>query len=318
MTVSGPGWTEVELQGRRIAAIAHDPSLSEEPQLIRTAGAAAALALENQRLAAELRARIEELRASRARVVEAGDAERRRLERNLHDGAQSRLVAVALKLQLARMRVDGGSEAAVLLDESSAELQASLDELRELARGLHPAVLIDQGLKAAVRVLASRAPVPVEIGAMPAEPLPPPVEIAVYFTVAEALTNVAKYANATHATVSVHGRRPAGRRRGRRRRHRRRRRRRRLGPARALRPRGGARRPPRAREPAGRRDPAASRDPALNDVRPLSERPHVRSGASRARTDDLLAASQTLSQLSYSPGARVVYRGCALLGDPAA
>jgi signal transduction histidine kinase len=203
VTVSGAGWTEVELHGRRIAAIAHDSSLSEEPQLIRTAGAAAALALENQRLAAELRARIEELRASRARVVEAGDSERRRLERNLHDGAQSRLVAVALKLRLARMRADGGSEVATLLDESSAELQASLDELRELARGLHPAVLIDQGLRAAIRILASRAPVPVEITTLPAEPLPAAVEIAVYYVVAEALTNVAKYAHATHATVSV-------------------------------------------------------------------------------------------------------------------
>jgi signal transduction histidine kinase len=203
VTVSGAGWTEVELQGRRIAAIAHDPSLSEEPQVIRTAGAAAALALENQRLAAELRARIEDLRASRARVVEAGDSERRRLERNLHDGAQSSLVAVALKLQLARMRVDAGSEVATLLDESSAELQASLDELRELARGLHPAVLIDRGLRAAVRILASRAPVPVEIAILPPEPLPPAVEIAVYYVVGEALTNVAKYANASHATVSV-------------------------------------------------------------------------------------------------------------------
>jgi signal transduction histidine kinase len=203
VSVSGAGWTEVELQGRRIAAIAHDPSLSEEPQLIRTAGAAAALALENQRLAAELRARIEDLRASRARVVEAGDAERRRLERNLHDGAQSRLVAVALKLQLARMRVDPGSEVAELLEESSTELQGSLDELRELARGLHPAVLIDQGLRAAIRIVASRAPVPVEIASLPADPLPAPVEIAVYYVVGEALTNVAKYANATHATVSV-------------------------------------------------------------------------------------------------------------------
>ena len=203
VTVSGPGWTEVDVQGRRIAAIAHDPTLAEEPQLVRAAGAAAALALENQRLAAELRARIEDLRASRARVVEAGDAERRRLERNLHDGAQSRLVAVALKLQLARMRVEGGSEVAELLEESSTELQGSLDELRELARGLHPAVLIDRGLRAAIRILASRAPVPVEIEALPREPLPPAVEIAVYYVVAEALTNVAKYANATHATVSV-------------------------------------------------------------------------------------------------------------------
>jgi signal transduction histidine kinase len=194
--VSGPGWTEVELQGRRIAAIAHDPALHEEPQLVRAAGAAAALALENQRLAAELR-------ASRARLVEAGDSERRRLERDLHDGAQSRLVALALKLKLARMNVPDESEAATLLDESSSELQASLDELRELARGLHPVVLTDRGLAAAVRILADRAPVPIEIAALPAERLPSPVEIAAYFVVAEALTNVAKYARATTATVSI-------------------------------------------------------------------------------------------------------------------
>ena len=203
VTVEGPGWTEVELQGRRIAAIAHDPALSDEPQLVRTAGAAAALALENQRLAAELRARIEELRASRARLVEAGDAERRRLERDLHDGAQSRLVALALKLRLARMKVPPDSEAAQLLDESSAELQDSLNELRELARGLHPAVLVDRGLNAAVRILASRAPVPVDIDALPPDPLPQPIELAVYFVVAEALTNVAKYAQATSAAVSI-------------------------------------------------------------------------------------------------------------------
>jgi signal transduction histidine kinase len=203
VTVSGQGWTEVEVQGRRIAAIAHDPALHEEPQLVRAAGAAAALALENQRLSAELRARIEDLRASRARLVTAGDAERRRLERDLHDGAQSRLVALALKLSLARMKVDDGSDAATLLDESSAELQESLDELRELARGLHPVVLTDRGLAAAVRILASRAPVPVDVGTLPAERLPPAVEIAVYFVVAEALTNVAKYAQATAATVSI-------------------------------------------------------------------------------------------------------------------
>jgi signal transduction histidine kinase len=108
-----------------------------------------------------------------------------------------------LKLQLARRVVDDGSEAATLLEESSAELQASLDELRELARGLHPVVLTDRGLAAAVRILASRAPVPIEIAALPEERLPPPVEIAVYFVVAEALTNVAKYARASTATVSI-------------------------------------------------------------------------------------------------------------------
>jgi signal transduction histidine kinase len=200
--VGGPGWTEVEVQGRRIAAIAHDPALSDEPQLVRAAGAAAALALENQRLSAELRARIEDLSASRARLVEATDAERRRIERDLHDGAQSRLVALALKLRLAKMKVEPGSEAAALLDESSAELQASLDELRELARGIHPAILTDHGLRAAVRALADCAPVPVEVSVAELE-LPPTVETAVYFVVAEALTNVAKYAGASSAEVTV-------------------------------------------------------------------------------------------------------------------
>ncbi len=112
VTLDDRAWTEVELNGRRIGAIAHDPALADEPELVRTAGAAAALALENQRLSAELRARIEELRASRARLVEAGDAERRRLERNLHDGAQSRLVALAMKLRLARGRAEGQPELA--------------------------------------------------------------------------------------------------------------------------------------------------------------------------------------------------------------
>jgi signal transduction histidine kinase len=196
-------WTEVELNGRRIGAIAHDPALDDEPQLVRTAGAAAGLALENQRLAAELRARIEELRASRARIVEAGNAERRRLERNLHDGAQSRLVALALKLRLARTRAKGQPELAELLDESSEELQASLNELRELARGIHPAVLSDLGLVPALEMLASRAPVPVQVAADGGDDLPSAVATAIYFVVSEALTNVAKYAQARQAAVTV-------------------------------------------------------------------------------------------------------------------
>jgi signal transduction histidine kinase len=203
LTLPEGGWTEVELHGRRIAAIVHDPTLADEPQLVRAAGAAAALALENQRLSAELRARIEELRASRARLVEAGDAERRRLERDLHDGAQSRLVSLAVKLRLAHMKAQGEPEVRTILDESSQELQASLEELRELARGIHPAVLTDRGLGPALETLASRAPVPVEIAGAPPEGLPPAAATAVYFVVSEALTNVAKYARAEHATVAV-------------------------------------------------------------------------------------------------------------------
>jgi signal transduction histidine kinase len=203
VTLPDGGWTAVELHGERIAAIVHDPSLADEPQLVRAAGGAAALALENQRLSAELRARIEELRASRARLVEAGDAERRRLERDLHDGAQARLVALAMKLRLARRKADGAPEVAALLDESSADLQASLDELRELARGIHPAVLTDRGLGPALRGLADRAPLPVELVCEPPHDLPAAVATAVYFVVAEALTNVAKYARAHEAVVRV-------------------------------------------------------------------------------------------------------------------
>jgi signal transduction histidine kinase len=196
-------WTPVELNGRRIAAIRHDRSLSDEPQLVHAAGAAAALALENQRLAAELRARIEDLRASRARLVSAGDAERRRLERNLHDGAQARMVGLAAKLGLAKHKASGDPELAGLLEESRVELMASLDELRAVARGLHPAVLTDRGLDAAVRALAFRAPLPVEVDGAAPDDLPPPVATALYYVVAEALTNVAKYAQATRATVAV-------------------------------------------------------------------------------------------------------------------
>jgi len=202
-------WAEVELDGRRIAAIVHDPSLADEPRLLRAAGAAAALALDNQRLSAALRARIEELRASRARLVEAGDAERRRLERDLHDGAQSRLVALAIKLGRARLQAEGQPELASMLDESWAELQASLDELRELARGIHPALLSNHGLAAALDALASRAPLPVEIAATPPGDLPQAVQTTIYFVVAEALTNVAKHAHAEHAAVTVRRERAA-------------------------------------------------------------------------------------------------------------
>ena len=246
-------WSEVERNGSRIAAIGHDPALADEPQLVRAAGPRPRLAIENQRLAAALRARIEELRASRARIVEAGDAERRRLERDLHDGAQSRLVALHLKLRLAQRRASEHPELAALIAEAGDELQASLDEVRELARGIHPAVLTDRGLDAALRSLAVRAPVPVEVvGGVP-DDLPGPVATAAYFVVAEALTNVAKYASAAGATVAVARTDDRSCGGGRRRRRRRRRRGRRLRAARARRPRRRARRPHRGPQPAGRR-----------------------------------------------------------------
>ena len=145
-----------------------------------------------------------ELRASRARILEAGDTERRRIERDLHDGAQQRLLGIRLALQLARGRLgEGATEVRTLLSEADAEMHAALDELRTLARGLHPAVLTDHGLGAALGSLARRAPVPVHMGGVPAERLPAPVEAAVYFLTAEALANVAKYAQASQVTVDV-------------------------------------------------------------------------------------------------------------------
>ena len=204
VTLHDRSWTEVELNGRRIGAIAHDPALADEPQLVRTAGAAAALALENQRLSAELRARIEELRTSRSRLVAAGDAERRRLERNLHDGAQQRLVALSLTLRLAQAKVHKDPEKAdELLGAAQEELTLALGELRELARGIHPAILSDRGLGAALEALAGRAPITVDLADLPSDRLPEPIEAAAYFVVAEALTNVVKYAHASQATVSV-------------------------------------------------------------------------------------------------------------------
>jgi signal transduction histidine kinase len=153
-------------------------------------------------LDAELRESLEELRASRARIVEAGDAERRRIERDLHDGAQSRLVGLALLLRAASKRAQGDAELAGLLERAQEELDTSLAELRELARGIHPAVLTDRGLEPALQALASRAPVPVTIEAC-GERLPGPVESAAYFVVSEALVNIAKYARATEAAVAV-------------------------------------------------------------------------------------------------------------------
>jgi signal transduction histidine kinase len=146
----------------------------------------------------------EQLAASRARIVEAGDAERRRLERNLHDGAQQRLVSVALDLRLvdATLRKDPAA-ARELLAKAQAQLAQGLDELRELARGIHPAILTDRGLGPAIESLANRSPVPIEITELPGERLARPVEAAAYYVVAEAMTNVAKYAHASHAVVSV-------------------------------------------------------------------------------------------------------------------
>jgi signal transduction histidine kinase len=197
-------WTPVELEGRRVGAIAHDATLDAEPELLRSVAAAAGLAMENERLQAQLRARVEELRASRARIVEAGTQERRRLERNLHDGAQQRLVALSLTLRLAQGKLHQEPDKANgLINAAQEELTLALGELRELARGIHPAILSDRGLGAALEALAGRAPIAVELTEVPDDPLPEAIEAAAYFVVSEALTNVVKYAHASQATVRV-------------------------------------------------------------------------------------------------------------------
>ena len=146
----------------------------------------------------------DKLAASRARIVGAGDAERRRLERNLHDGAQQRLVSLALQLRLTQSALERRPETVPgLLQEAQAELARALDELRELARGIHPAILTDRGLGPALEAILARAPLPVELTELPEERLPEPVEAAVYYVVAETLTNIAKHAQAESATVSV-------------------------------------------------------------------------------------------------------------------
>ena len=201
---SGRAVTVLGPEEAPVAALVHDPALLERSALLAAAGAAARLALENERLQAELRAQLAEVRASRARIVAAGDEERRRLERDLHDGAQQRLLSLGLALQLMRSELGPGANgAATLLGEAETELAAALAELRELAQGIHPAVLTEQGLAPALRTLAARSPVPVEIQTVPVERLATPVEAAAYFVVSEALANVAKHAHASAVSVSV-------------------------------------------------------------------------------------------------------------------
>jgi signal transduction histidine kinase len=165
--------------------------------------AAAAIGLERARLEAALRARLEELHASRARIVEAGYTTRRRIERDLHDGAQQRLVALSLALRMIRGRVEGDEATAELVDAAQAELAEALAELRELARGIHPAILTDRGLEPALQALVDRSPVLTEVQIPDGLGLSPAHEAAIYFVASEALANVVKYADAQRAWIRV-------------------------------------------------------------------------------------------------------------------
>ena len=199
---SGRTATFVEHDGQHIAALVHDSALAHQPDLLEAVCAAASVALEQERLQAELSARVVELQASRERIVAAGDAERRRLERDLHDGAQQRLVAIALQLRLLQRRVGHDPSTEELVAAASDQLALSLSELRELARGLHPAVL-EHGLAAALESLASRSTVATTVSYEAPDRLPEPVELAAYFVASEALANVGKYAHATTVSMRV-------------------------------------------------------------------------------------------------------------------
>jgi signal transduction histidine kinase len=186
------------------AVLIHHEELRHEPELVKVTVTAACLALEHSRLQAEVQAQLEQVRASRARIVQAGDAERRRLERDLHDGAQQRLVTLSLALGMARSRAAGADPELVSLIESAGkEAQEALVELRELARGIHPAVLTETGLAGGIQALAERSPVATTITAVPAGRFPAPIEATAYFVVSEALANVAKHALADSAQVTI-------------------------------------------------------------------------------------------------------------------
>jgi len=191
--------------GDPVAALLHHAALDDDPALVQAVAATARMTIENQRLHAEVRAQLEEVRASRARIVEFGDAERRRVERNLHDGAQQRLVNVSLALGIARSQVGtaGDEELAAALDEAAAELRRALAELRELARGIHPVILSEAGLGPALAALAERSPIPVTLAPVVSERLPPRVEETAYYVASEALANAAKHARATAVTISA-------------------------------------------------------------------------------------------------------------------
>jgi signal transduction histidine kinase len=198
--------TIVEAGDRVLAAIVHDAALADQPELLMAVVRVLRLALENERLEGDLREQLQAVTESRARIVTAVADERRRLERDLHDGAQQRLIGVTLALQQARRTAETVGAADVLrghLDAAAAETDAAIRELRELARGIHPAILADEGLPAALAALARRAGITVDVHVDSIGRLPSLVESTAYFTVAEALTNTQRHAQATRASVRL-------------------------------------------------------------------------------------------------------------------
>jgi signal transduction histidine kinase len=202
--------TAILREGVPVAAVAHDPATLDGPALEREIGAAARMGLDNERLRAEVHAQLRELRSSRARIIEAGDGERRRLERDLHDGAQQRLVGLSVAVRIARGAVDERRDPRppARLRAAEAGVQRAIAELRELAHGIHPVELTEEGLEAAVETLGDFAPVAVRVTALPADRLPAAVETAAYVVVDEAVRRAA--GRGDHATIEVAGRRSNG------------------------------------------------------------------------------------------------------------
>jgi signal transduction histidine kinase len=200
---SGRQVAVVEHHGEQIAALVYDATLGEEPELVEAVSAAAAIALENGRLEAELRARLQELHGSRTRVVEAEQHERRRLERDLHDGAQQRLVALALELGLLAEQTGSDPATQTRLKRARSEVAESLSELRDIAHGLHPAVVSGHGLAVALESLVAATPLDVRLTTDGLPRLSEPLEVAAYYVVSESLTNATKHARATRVTVDV-------------------------------------------------------------------------------------------------------------------
>ncbi|MET0613891.1 MAG: histidine kinase [Thermoleophilaceae bacterium] len=195
---------------RPVALVLHDPALVSEPELARALGSAARLSVENEALRAEAMAQLHALQTSRARIVETADAARRQLERDLHDGAQQRLLALSYDLRLVRASTadDGDTELVSMLDAAAGETEAALEELRELAHGIYPAILTEAGLGPALQTLADEAPLPVELGDLPPERAAPGVERTAYVVVDEAIDDAA---GRGAAWLHVRVRRDAGR-----------------------------------------------------------------------------------------------------------
>jgi signal transduction histidine kinase len=196
--------TPVRRGDLQLATLVHDEALGRRPNLLESVIAASGLAIEISRLRAEVRRRLAEVEDSRARIVTAGDAERRRLERDLHDGAQQRLVAIGLALRHVQGLLRPGGEAATEVDATVTELTDAIEELRELARGVRPAGL-DDGLATALQELATRSPLRTTVEATD-ERFEDRVETAAYFVASEAFANVIKHARATSITVSANKR----------------------------------------------------------------------------------------------------------------